>query len=188
MARAARNLWTLDEFLAFDDGSDTRYELFQGEIVAMAPPARAHVILTGRLARIVGSALKPPCEVGTEAGIVPADHADSWYQADLVVTCSPGSPDDPFIAEPVVVIEVLSPSTAATDYLRKLPDYRAIPSVRHILLISSTEPKVEHWRRTGNGWNVRDLGAEDTLRLEELGVAIGLRALYDGIMPLEGAA
>jgi Uma2 family endonuclease len=188
MARAARNLWTLDEFLAFDDGSDTRYELFQGEIVAMAPPARAHGTLVVRLARLIGQELPRRCEVGVGAGVVPVSHADSWYQADLVVTCSPGSPDDPFIAEPVLVIEVLSRSTEATDYLRKLPDYRAIPSVRHILLVSSTEPKVEHWRRTGNGWNVRDLGAEDTLRLEDLGVAIGLRALYDGVLPLEGAA
>jgi Uma2 family endonuclease len=60
VARPARNLWTLEEFLAFDDGSDTRYELFQGQIVAMTPPARAHVILTGRLARVIGSGLKPP--------------------------------------------------------------------------------------------------------------------------------
>jgi Uma2 family endonuclease len=186
MARPAHNLWTLEEFLAFDDGSDTHYELFDGQIVSMTPPARAHVILTGRLARIIGSALQPPCEVGMEAGIVPAGDADSWYQADLVVTCTPGSPDDPFIAAPLVVVEVLSPTTAANDYLRKLPDYRAIPSVRDILLVSSTEPRVEHWRRSEDGWKVRDLGVEDSVRLEDFEVVIAVRALYDGVLPLEG--
>ena len=54
MAGAARKLWTLDEFLAFDDGTDTRYELIGGEIVAMAPPSGIHGGLVARLAMLFG--------------------------------------------------------------------------------------------------------------------------------------
>ena len=63
MAQVKEKLWTLEEFLAFDDGTDTSYQLFEGRIVAMNPPLRGHASLVGRLAGIIGSQLKPPCEV-----------------------------------------------------------------------------------------------------------------------------
>jgi Uma2 family endonuclease len=126
VAEPARKLWSLDEFLAFDDGADTRYELFDGQIVAMAPASDVHGALVTRLARRIGNALRPGCEVIGEAGIVPPERADSWYQADLAVTCT-GLTGQQFVAEPILIVEVLSPSTATTDRDRKLPDYRTIP-------------------------------------------------------------
>ena len=59
MAEAARRRWTLEEFLAFDDGTDRRYELFDGEIVAMAPTSDVHGALVMRLGRQIGNALRP---------------------------------------------------------------------------------------------------------------------------------
>lgn len=187
MAETARRLWTLEEFLAFDDGTDTRYQLFDGEIVAMTPPARAHAVLSTRLARILGNGLQPPCEAAGEAGIVPPNRPGTWYQADLVVTCSPGAPTDQFIAEPVLIIEILSPSTATVDRGRKLPDYRDIPSVKEILLVSSTEARIEHWRRHSGAWTVQDLREAASLRLDAFQITIDLQELYDGLLPAEGA-
>ena len=131
MAHVADKLWTLEEFLAFDDGTDTSYELFEGRIVAMNPPLRGHAALVGRLVRIIGNRLKPPFEVYAEAGIIPVNRRHSWYNADLIVTCTPGNHKDQFIAEPVLVVEVLSPTTSATDFSRKLPDHELMPSMRH---------------------------------------------------------
>jgi Uma2 family endonuclease len=71
MAHVADKLWTLEEFLAFDDGTDTSYQLFEGRTVAMNPPLRGHGALVARLIRVVANQLKPPCEVYAEAGIVP---------------------------------------------------------------------------------------------------------------------
>jgi Uma2 family endonuclease len=183
MARAADKLWTLEEFLAFDDGTDTSYQLFEGRIVAMNPPLRGHSVLAARLARIVGSQLKSPCEVAAEAGIIPVNRRNSWYKADLIVTCTPGSYKDPFIAEPVLVIEVLSPTTIATDFNRKLPDYQQIPSMRDILLVSSMERLIRHWRREADGWTEHGHRRAATVRLSGLPVAIAMRELYDGILP-----
>jgi Uma2 family endonuclease len=183
MARAADKLWTLEEFLAFDDGTEISYQLFEGRIVAMNPPLRGHAALAGRLARIVGNQLRPPCEVYLEAGIVPINRRHSWYKADLIVTCTPGNPKDQFIAEPVLVVEVLSPTTSATDFSRKLPDYQQIPSMRDVLLVSSTERLVRHWRREPEGWTERGHRRTATVRLSGLPVAIGMRDLYDGILP-----
>jgi len=183
MAQVKEKLWTLQEFLAFDDGTDTSYQLFEGRIVAMNPPLRGHAALVGRLVRTIGDQLRPPCEVYPEAGIVPLNRPHSWYKADLIVTCTPGNYRDPFIAEPVLVVEVLSPNTSATDFNRKLPDYQQIPSMRDILLVSSMERLVRHWRREPEGWIEQTSRGAATLRMSGLPVGMAMRDLYDGILP-----
>jgi Uma2 family endonuclease len=183
MAKVADKLWTLEEFLAFDDGTDTSYQLFEGRIVAMNPPLRGHGALVARLITMVANQLKPPCEACAGAGIIPVNRRDSWYKADLIVTCTPGNYKDQFIAEPVLVLEVLSPITSATDFNRKLPDYQQIPSMRDILFVSSMERLVRHWRREGDGWTEHGHRRSATVRLTGLPVALRMAELYDGILP-----
>jgi Uma2 family endonuclease len=183
MAHVADKLWTLEEFLAFDDGTDTSYQLFEGRIVAMNPPLRGHGTLVARLTATVSSQLMPPCEVVAEAGIIPVNRRHSWYRADLIVTCTPGSYKDPFIAEPVLVVEVLSPTTSATDFNRKLPDYQQIPSIRDVLLVSGMERLIRQWRREADRWTERGHRRSAAVRLSGLPVAIAMGDLYDGILP-----
>ena len=183
MAEVKEKLWTLEEFLAFDDGTDTSYQLFEGRIVAMNPPLGGHAALAGRLIRIIGTQLHPPCEVYAEAGIVPASRRNSWYKADLIASCALGNYQRQFIAEPVLVVEVLSPTTSATDFSRKLPDYQQIPSMRDILLVSSMERLIRHWRREPDGWVEQAHRGSTTLRLSGLPGAIATADLYDRILP-----
>jgi Uma2 family endonuclease len=182
VAEPARRLWSLEEFLVFGDGRDTRYELFDGRIVAMAPASDVHGALVMRLGRQIGHALRPRCEVIAEAGIVPPERADSWYEADLAVTCA-GVTEHQFITEPILIVEVLSPATAATDRDRKLPDYRTIPSLQDILVVSSTESRIEHFRREPDGWKIHDLRGAGTLRLQTLDLTLDLAELYQGLTP-----
>lgn len=183
MAQVADKLWTLEEFLAFDDGTDTSYQLFEGRIVAMNPPLRGHGTLVARLTGIVSNQLMPPCEVIAEAGVIPVNRRHSWYKAGLIVTCTPGNYKDQFIAEPVLVVEVLSPTTSATDFNRKLPDYQQIPSMRDILLMSSMERLIRHWRRDPDGWVEHGHRRSAAVRLSGLPVTLHMRELYDGILP-----
>jgi len=183
MAQVADKLWTLEEFLAFDDGTDTSYQLFEGRLVAMNPPLRGHAVLTARLVRIVGSQLSPPCEVAAEAGIIPVNRRHSWYKADLIVTCTPGNYKDQFIADPVLVVEVLSPSTSATDFSRKLPDYQQIPAMQDVLLVSSMERLIRHWSRAAQGWSERGHRRGAAVRLAGLPVRFTMSELYDGVLP-----
>ncbi len=115
-----------------------------------------------------------------EAGIVPPERADSWYEADLAVTCA-GLSGRQFVAEPVLIVEVLSPSTAATDRDRKLPDYRRIASLQDILVVSSTEARIEHFRREADGWKVQDHAGGGTISLESLDMTLDLGELYAGV-------
>jgi Uma2 family endonuclease len=183
MAEVADKLWTLEEFLAFDDGTDTSYQLFEGRIVAMNPRLRGHGTLVARLTVMVSRQLKPPCEVVAEAGIIPVNRPHSWYKADLIVACTPGNYKDPFIAEPVLVIEVLSATTSATDFNCKLPDYQQMPSMRDILLVSSMERLVRHWRRESNGWIEHGHRRSATVRLTGLPITLAMGDLYDGVLP-----
>lgn len=93
MSQAAARRMTLAEFLRWQDGTDTRYELLEGSPVAMAPPAIAHGILAARLGTRIDAALRsrPPCFGQSEAGIAPPDRTDTCYIADLAVSCTPPS-------------------------------------------------------------------------------------------------
>jgi Uma2 family endonuclease len=181
MAEPAAQRMSLAAFLEWDDGTDTRYELIDGRPRAMAPPIEAHGTIVANLARHMGNRLKPPCRVVIEAGIIPADRADTWYQADLVVTCAPAERGARAVTEARLIVEVLSPSTAAHDRGVKLADYRKIASVEQILLVASEDRHVEVWLRAEDGWKVQDLIGDATIRLATDGQPVPLAAVYDGV-------
>jgi Uma2 family endonuclease len=181
MAEPATRKYTIDEFLAWDDGTDRRYELVRGDIVAMAPPEHAHGAIAAKAVIAIGSRLRPPCHVVTEAGIVRPDRADTYFQADLAATCRLPTPGSRYVGDPIVIVEVLSPSTAAYDRGVKLPEYRSIASIEEILLISSWERRVEHWRRTPDGWAVAEPGGDAMLHLASVSVEFTIADLYEGV-------
>ena len=86
MARPAPTRMTLETFLAFDDGTDTRYELIEGELVAMAPPAPAHARITSRLHREIGNRLAKGCESFAGGGVARPDRPFRCFVPDLLVT------------------------------------------------------------------------------------------------------
>jgi Uma2 family endonuclease len=181
MAEPAEKRMSLAEFLEWDDGTDTRYELIDGRLRAMAPPIEAHGTIIANLARHIGNRLKPPCRVVVEAGIIPLDRADAWYQADLVVTCAPAERGARALAQPRLIVEVLSPSTAAHDRGVKLADYRKLAEVEQILLVASEDRHVEVWRRAGDGWNVQDLIGDAAVPLTINGPPLPLADIYEGV-------
>ena len=92
MASPAPKHMTLAEFLEWDEGTDRRYELLDGTPVMMAPTLEAHGELAVALGAEIRARLKQPCRVISEAGIVIRDRADTYYIADLAVTCAPREP------------------------------------------------------------------------------------------------
>jgi Putative restriction endonuclease len=122
MAEPARAM-TADEFMAWDDGTDTRYELVGGMVVAMTPPTYAHGIIVGNAYAAVRVALeaRAPCQAAVEAGIR-LDQANQ-YKADVAASCA-----DPvgalYVPDPFLIVEVLSESTWRDDIGSKLRSYR----------------------------------------------------------------
>jgi len=173
---------TLAAFLDWNDGTDTRYELVDGQPVAMAPPSAAHSEIAAALVSALSRRLPAGCRSYVEAGIALPERDDAWYQADVAVSCTARLARERFLSAPVLVAEVLSPSTLAHDRGVKVTDYRNLPSVQDILLVSSTARWVEHWRRAGAVWHVLDLVGEATVRVEGLGVELPLAELYAGVV------
>jgi Uma2 family endonuclease len=180
MVEAAEKVMTVAEFLEWDDGTDTHYELVRGKVVAMAPPSAKHSVIASKIGGALEASLKQPCYVGMNAGVVRPDRDDTFYEADLVVSCTPLEADTTTIPQPSVVIEVLSPTTAEHDRGGKLFDYRRIPSVREIALVASEQRHVEIWSRRGAKWEVEDLIGDSALELETIGVEIPFAAIYAG--------
>lgn len=180
----------IEEFLRWEGEGDTRYQLRDGVPVAMAPPAPAHRVLAGNLAGQLYAALanRAGCAVQLEAGLLSPTRARTFHQADIAVSCTPPKITDHIIAEPVLVVEVLSPTTADDDRRAKLPDYRATPSVQEIVFIDSRFVYCEVHRRQPDGRWVTDLSCDRdaVLRLDSVPLEVRLDDLYRNV-PLEAA-
>jgi Uma2 family endonuclease len=190
MSELAVRPMSLSEFLRWEDGTDTRYELVGGFPLAMAPPARAHGILCARLAGMIdaGLRLRRPCTAQTEAGITRPDRDDSFYVADIAVTCRPYERGEQLIKDPILIVEILSPGTERHDRLTKVPVYRGIESVEEILLIDSESIYAEVLRRDGDRWITTLVRSRDAvLRLASVDSSVPMAELYDGI-EIEGGA
>jgi len=175
----------VEAFLRWSSGDDRRHELIDGRILPMAPPSQAHGALVARLAQAVGEALrrKPPCRIGTEVGLRVVGSDYDYYAADLAVTCAPHRLGQQDIPEPILIVEVLSPSTELHDRKIKLPDYRRLASVEEIALVDSETAYVEvHRRLDGERWLTELVtGLNGALRLASVGMELPLAALYEGL-------
>jgi Uma2 family endonuclease len=178
MADAAEKLMTVAEFLDWDDGTDTRYELIDGCPIAMAPAAPAHSVIVANLSHELRSSVRSPYYVGNEAGVQRPDRDDTFYEADVIVSCTPVEPGRSAIPDPVLVVEVMSPSTMERDRGRKAYDYSQIDSVQEIVLVSSEQRHVVIWRCRGTKWEVEHLIGDAALELEAVGVTIPFAAIY----------
>jgi Uma2 family endonuclease len=176
---------TLEEFHKWDSGDGLRYELIDGVPVAMTSPANAHGTIVAKLARRIGESLdaRPPCRVMVEVGIVSPTRADTWYQADLAVSCKRQPPDQHSITEPILIVEVLSPSTENQDRKVKLVDYRSIPSVQEVLLVDSTRRYCELLRRLDDNRWLTELAVDPdaVLRLESIDCDLRLSDIYSNV-------
>ena len=185
MAEPAVRRMTVDEFLRWEDGTDTRYQLLDGAPVAMAPPAPRHGMLAVALGAEIRSALRSrrPCIAQGEAGIARPEQEDTCYVADLAVTCDPPRPADRLIRDPILIVEILSPGTAGFDRQTKVPDYRRIASVQEILLIDSESLFAEVLRRSGEQWVTEIVrGPAGILSLSSVPLSISMAELYEGIL------
>jgi len=145
---------TVDAFLEWDDGTDTRYELIDGRVVAMNPPMPPHAALVASLSAVLIGRVPRSCRVYAGGGA--RNFADQWNfrVPDVVVSCTRSLKN--WIEAPVLVCEILSPSTARLDVTTKLDFYRALPSVQEILVLRTTKRHVTLWRRADPQWIVED--------------------------------
>ena len=183
----AYKLLTVEEFLDSCPNDQRHYQLFDGVMVAMAPPATPHQVIAGRLAGEVYTSLsktRPECLIRPQAGIAPQGlQGRDHFETDFVVSCAPLDRDDRgIVADPLLIVEILSPSTDRDDVFIKLPAYQRIPRLQEILYVETGCIGATVYRRAGDGWQTITLAAPDErLQLDTVGLDIALGGLYRGI-------
>lgn len=186
-AQFAAGRMTIEEFLDWADAREDegRYELDNGLVIAMAPERVAHSRAKFAAARAMSDAVakaKLPCEVFIEGPGLRID-ASTSYQPDAVVDCGARLPGDVrFVATPVIVVEILSPSTAYRDLGRKARNYFRVGSVAHYLIVDADDRVVTHHRRGEGGAVLAKDYTEGGLTLEPPGLTV---AIGDLLPPVE---
>ena len=195
MSSAATKIrFTPQEYLALERKSETRNEYYNGEIFAMSGASREHNLIAGNLFRDIGNQLEDrPCETYMSDMRVWIEATGLYTYPDVVVVCGEPRFQDrevDTLLNPTVIVEVLSPSTAAYDRGDKFRHYRRIDSLREFVLISQDRMMVERYTRRGNDWVLSDLTDPDqVLKLESIGCQIPLNRIYAKItFPEPGAA
>jgi len=179
-ARDARRM-TYAEYLALESASERKHEYVHGWVYAMAGGTPEHARLQGRLIQQLGAALRGrPCEAFTSDLRVRIAATGRATHPDVTVLCDriEHATDDPDAAtNPTLIVEVLSASTEADDRGSKWAHYQRIDALRHYVLVSPDERRVEVFTREATGWHYEDhRGA--SAPLSALGVSLDLEELY----------
>jgi Uma2 family endonuclease len=174
---------TVEEFLEWDSGDDYTWQLVDGEPQAMAPTKRTHGALQSELGRQIGNHLERvggPCSVVTAPGIIPKVLAKHNFRIpDLAVSCTPYESEESALSNPVLIVEILSPSNQAATR-SNVWTYATIPSIQEILVLKSIAIGAELLRRLPDGsWPAEPLiVSEGELALDSIGFRVDLAQLY----------
>ena len=178
--KPATPLLTVDEFLVWAESRPGRYELERGHVIAMSPERARHAEVKGSAYTALQEACRRaalPCRVLPDGMTVRIDNATAC-EPDALVYCGPRLPGDALeVPEPVIVVEVLSPTTAYRDIGVKLADYFGLSSVQHYIIIDPDRPMlVHHARGEGSLIETRIL-SEGVLRLDPPGLELSVSEL-----------
>jgi Uma2 family endonuclease len=142
-----------EEFRLWAECQKRRYERIAGEPVAMSPERIEHVRVKNRIWAALDRAVHAanlPCEALGD-GVTIEINEDTDYEPDAVVNCGPPAPGDAVAAtNPVIVVEVLPPSTESVDLADKLADYFKVATIQHYLIVRARRREVIHHKRSGS--------------------------------------
>ncbi len=177
MSATLRKPMTLDEFLAWEDRQEFKHEFDGSWPVAMAGGTDAHAAIQANLAIAVGGRLRgKPCRFrGSDLKI---EVVGRIRYPDGFVVCSPRQLDAKVVRDPVVIFEVLSPSTATADQFVKNREYEATPSVRRYVMLAQDQIAATVFTREDGDWIGRSFGEDATLAMPEIGIEVPLAELY----------
>jgi Uma2 family endonuclease len=181
MSTLARRKMTVDEFLAWAEGQEGRWELHNGVPYPMAPERTRHgkVKFAVQLALLRGiQKAGLPCHMLPDsAGVRISRYV--MHIPDALVYCGPELPGDANEApNPVILVEVASPSTRKFDETVKLNGYFSLASVVHYLIVDPEGPPVVHHSRQADGTLLRSPVHEGTLALSPPGIALAVAEFF----------
>jgi Uma2 family endonuclease len=168
---------TSDEFIAWamEQPEGKRYELAGGEVVGMAAERSRHALTKFHIARRMAEAVEAaclPCIVYPDGMAVVIDD-DTTYEPDAMIRCGEPLDDEAVtVFDPIVVVEVVSPSSSSIDVGEKFMDYFRLPSLRHYLIVRTRTRSVIHHARDEAGTITTRIIGDGTVHLDPPGITV----------------
>lgn len=174
--------YTYSEYLSLEDGSNVRHEFLDGEIYAMAGGTPEHAAVCMNVGTSLNNQLRGKgCRVHSSDLRIRVLETGLATYPDVTVVCARAEIDPEnklTIINPKVLVEVLSPSTAAYDRGEKLTHYQRIPSLREVVLVAHDERLIEVWRRDEIGTWTRTEARSGSILLESIGCSLEVADVY----------
>ncbi len=180
MSQLQHKPMTAAEFLAWEAKQELKWEFDGYQTVAMNGVTVAHSIIQGNLTTMLNTRLRgKPCRpYGPDLKV---EIGSKYRYPDAFVSCTRVAPDATIAAEPVVIFEILSESTAKADRTTKLVEYQSLPSVQHYILLEQDQALATVITRVGTDWNIKLVNAAGALSMPEIDVEIPMAELYEGL-------
>jgi Uma2 family endonuclease len=175
-----------EEYLATEESAAVRHEYVDGQIFAMAGAGKRHNRIVTNLAfHLRGPARGGPCGVYVNDMKLRLEWRKSFYYPDVMLGCERDDSHDLYLERPCLVAEVLSPSTETVDKREKLNAYQSMPSLRYILLVSSSSADATYYvRNAADEWEIARLEENEVLLVECGGyrAALSLEDIYEDVV------
>ncbi|WP_199873108.1 Uma2 family endonuclease [Ideonella sp. A 288] len=182
----ARIALSADAYLAWEATEPVRHEFVRGEVLAMAGAEERHVTTALNVAMALRAHLRgTPCRTFITDMKLRVEAADAYFYPDVMVTCSAADVADPLVKrEPVLVVEVLSPGTAACDRGDKFAAYRTLPSLREYLLVDTESRRCDLYRKGADClWVLHPVEPGQAVPIDTVGLTLSAEALWDEVGP-----
>lgn len=181
MENAPKHRMTVDEFLVWAEAQPGRYELHGGEVFSMAAERSAHAEMKFAVQSALQAGIRKaglPCFMLPDGMTVRISN-DTAHEPDALVYCGPKLPANAIeVPNPIIVVEVLSPSTRRIDASKKLGGYFSLQSLHHYFIVDPDGPPLIHHQRQGDGTILTRLVSEGILRPDPPGFEIKVDEIF----------
>lgn len=180
MANAFKyDLVSFEDYLAGERDVEFRSEYVAGKIYAMAGASETHNTIASSLHALIETNLRLECRVWQSDMKVAIENDGQrfGYYPDIMAACGENTDDQYVRTNPILIVEVLSDSTARTDLKEKFDNYTSIPTLLEYVVVSQDVPLVRIFRRR-TGWECENYRADDTFRLESVDLDVPVLHVY----------
>lgn len=186
MSAPQAKLFTAEQYLAWEEKQPCKNEYLDGEIIAMAGGSDRHVTTVGNVFAILRNHLRGgPCRAYCADMKLHVATANAFFYPDVLVTCDERDQNSAYYkSHPSLLVEVLSPSTAAYDRGGKFACYRQLPSLEEYLLIDPASFSADLFRHDGDGhWMLYPCAGTEQVALRSVSLSLPLAAIFEDVEP-----
>ena len=176
---------SVDEYLQGEQSSDVRHEYDNGYVVAMVGASRSHNLITLSLASTIRQKLKgTPCRTyASDMKVrIQTNESDLFYYPDVMVSCDPTPSSEYYEEKPILIIEVLSPSTETRDKLEKLAAYTRIPTLKEYFTVAQDRVEVLRYALVNGDVVMTQYQDGDRVEFSSIELSLPIRKVYEDVV------